>query len=159
MLRSLPEQDLIAFHAFIFIAYMKSKDQFFTGGTYDKKAQTITTLLSIDADGNIFENQVEKGAVTFTLTFSAKKHQAYINGFSYSKKYSPECRLAHSYLTQITPQLYAQARALNARQLSIKDNCLKAINTLIKGKKIDVFSLYQQIMMPMVVRGNIVKVH
>lgn len=36
---------------------MKSKEQFFTGGTYDKKARTITALLSIDADGNIVEKQ------------------------------------------------------------------------------------------------------
>ena len=159
MLSNLPEQDLIAFHAFIYFANMKSKEQFFTGGTYDKKAQTITALLSIDADGNIFENQVEKGEVTFTLTFSAKKHQAYINGFGNSNKYSPECRLAHSCLTQITPQLYAQSLTFNARQLSIKANCLTAINTLMKDKKINAFSLYQEIMMPMVVRSNVVKMH
>jgi len=159
MLKNLPEQDLIAFHAFLYFANMKSKEQFFTGGTYDKKAQTITALLSIDADGNIVENQAEKGEVTFTLTFSAKKHQAYIKAFGKSKKSSPEIRLAHSCLTQITPQLYTQALTLNKNQILIKDNCLANILNLVEHKEIDVFSIYQEVMMPMVVRDNMVRVH
>ncbi len=159
MLRNLPEQDLIAFHAFLYFANMKSKEQFFMGGTYDKKAQTMTALLSIDADGNIVENQAEKGEVTFTLTFSAKKHQAYIKCFGKSKKSSPESRLAHSCLTQITPQLYTQALTLSATQLLIKDNCLANILNLVEHKEIDVFSIFQEVMMPMVVRGDVVKMH
>lgn len=109
MLKNLPEQDIIAFHAFLYFANMKSKVQFFNGGTFNKKAQTITALLSIDADGNIFENQAGKGKVTFVLTFSTKKHQTYIKGFGNSQNSSPESRLAHSILTQVAPQLYTQA--------------------------------------------------
>ena len=159
MLKNLPGQDLITLHAFLYFVNIKSLEQFFTGGTYDQKAQTITASLSIDADGNIFENKADKGEVTFTLTFSAKKHQTYIKGFGNDESTSPESRLAHSALTQIAPQLYNQVFTFNPTQLLIKDNCLMAINTLIKGKKIDIFSLYQHIMMPMVVRANVVKMH
>lgn len=99
MLKNLPEQDIIAFHAFLYFANMKSKVQFFNGGTFDKKAQTITALLSIDTKGNIFENLAGKGKVIFVLTFSSQKHQAYINAFGNSKNLSSESRLAHSILT------------------------------------------------------------
>jgi len=159
MLINLPEQDIIAFHAFLYFANIKSKEQFFSDGTYDKEAQTITALLSIDAEGKIFENQADKGEVNFSLIYSAKKHQAYINDFGNSKKYSSECRLTHSCLTQITPQLYTQALAFNKRQLLIKDSCLTNILSYVENKNVDVFSIYQEVMMPMVVRANVVKVH
>ena len=159
MLKNLPEQDIIAIHAFMYFANMKSKIQFFNGGTFDKKAQTITASLSIDTDGSIFENQAGKGKVTFILTFSSKKHQAYINAFGKSKKSSPESRLAHSILTQVAPQLYTQALTLSATQLLIKNNCLVGILNLVKHKETDVLSIYQNIMLPMVVSSAVVDVH
>lgn len=159
MLSSLPEQDLIAFHAFLYIMNMKSKINFFIDGTFDNKAKTLTAILSINSDGSIFENQADKGELTFVLTFSHQKHQAYINNFGNSENSSPENRLAHSFLIQVAPQLYTQALTFTAKQLSIKNNCLTRIQNLSKQKEIDVFSIYQQIMIPMVVRANVVNIH
>jgi hypothetical protein len=156
MLKNLPEQDLIALHAFFYFVNMKSKEQFFIKGTCNKKACTFTALLSIDSFGRIFENQIDKGIVNFTLTFSFKKHRAL---FKDSENTSSQSRLDYSILTQITPQLYTQALALNASQLSINDNCRATMLSLVKDNTIEVFSIYQKIMLPIVVKSNVVKIH
>lgn len=156
MLKNLPAQDLIAFHAFLYVVNMKSKEQFFISGTCNREVRTFTALLSIDAQGNIFENQDTKGEVSFTLTFSFEKHRA---TFVNSKNSSSESRLEYSILTQITPQLYTQSLLFTAPQLLIKEGCRTKILNRVKHKSIDVFSLYREIMMPLVVNGNVVTLH
>lgn len=163
MLKNLPAQDLISFHVFLYFINIKRKINFFNGGTFDKEAQTITALLSIDAFGNVFENHVENCEVIFTLTFSLIKHREYINSHEHehehNKNDSPDTRFTHYFLVQAAPQLYIQAFTFTQRQLSIKSNCLTKFKNISKQKETEVFSIYQKIMIPMVVKGRVVKLH
>lgn len=145
MLHTLPAHELIAFYTFTVFMDMNNHSDFFTAGVINQESRSFLATLSIDKNGNVYENESNKGCIQFEVTFSFIEHQKRIAAkvAEGKKQESHNTELYYSYYEQIPKQIYEQSLLLNDMQLSIRNNCLTALVKLCDASESEIFEVCQ----------------
>lgn len=166
MLKSLPDTDIVAIHAFSYFVTLECHKAFFNMNSSFNEYNEFLASLSIDHDGNIFENTDGDFPVVFNLCFDMNKlERRAAMPFKPEKSMSEEdvlhMHFCDSLFEQITPQIYQQSLLLEGDLASLKDKSLANLEEMSRKNNLDIYKLYQTIMMPLIniVDNNNKKLH
>jgi hypothetical protein len=153
-LSSLPATEVVALYIFAYFIAMPSQLNFFLQGQNNKIQGQAFARLSVDKNGSIHENLSNySGLVHFNLAFDYRAVERVLERAQTKQGQTVsdmEQLLSDALFVQITPQIYQQVFLQSHNLTWMKKVALAGLEDIATEHQLDIYLLYQKLMMPIV---------